>query len=312
MCKIFYKIDGIDGYLVKVGMKYFEKHKIYKVLELTGIAKNEEEFYDFEKEFINEKVIEDIKEISLKLVNRLNVPKSVNLFLIVDFFNHVHVKTIEVINSTDINTLGSFHICDPTKLNYAELMFEVVKQTDQENWDYFSEENTQIATEFLDYGQYSRVIYKTVQGKDIAIAYIQLRLLKQQSPQLLYKDLYHLAGLNGKDLWEKSTNSSRDLPVYVDVIAIKKEYQNQREVLKLVPEALSEILDDIDVSIQDVANGKIFAVGVTNGGRKMCNMLKMNKCSEVERVESGIPHTRTLYYSERNEFKKILKSIMKK
>ena len=312
MCEIFYEIDGINGYLVKVSFKYIEKQRIYKLLEVTGIAKGEEGFYDFVKEFDNKKVVENVKQIAFNLVNCMTEEGDVNIYLIVDFFNQIHFKKVEKVNSKKVDRSSRFKIVDPTQINYAELMLDVVNQTDKENWDYFSEDNSQIANEFLEYGKFSRVITKKANGEEIAVAYVQIRLLKEQAPQLLYKDFYHLAGLDGVNLWEKSRNSSRDLPVYIDVIAIKKEYQNQLDLLKLVPQALNEIVEDIDVSIQDVAAGKIFAVGVTKQGRKMCNLLKMNKCSEVERIESGISHTRTLYYSERNAFKNNLKSITKK
>ena len=84
-------------------------------------------------------------------------------------------------------------------MNYAALMLEVVNKTDQENWDYFNEENTQIVTEFLDYGKFSRVITARENEIERPIAYIQLRLLKQQAPQLLYKALCHFAGLDGDE-----------------------------------------------------------------------------------------------------------------
>ncbi|MDG4982858.1 hypothetical protein OGZ51_01670 [Lactococcus lactis] len=312
MCKIFYEIDGYNGYLVKASFKYIEKQKIYKLLGVTGIAKDEEEFYDFEKEYHDKKVVENVKHLAFNLANCVTGGVDVNVYLIVDFFNQIHFSKVETVESKNVDGSNRFKIVESTQINYAELMLDVVNQTDKENWDYFSEDNSQVANEFLDYGKFSRVITKNENGREIAVAYVQVRLLKEQAPQLLYNDFYHLAGLDGVNLWEKSKNSSRDLPVYIDVIAIKKEYQNQLDLLKLVPQALNEIVEDIDVSIQDIATGKIFAVGVTKQGRKMCNLLKMDKCSEVERIESGITHTRTLYYSERNTFKNNLESIMKK
>ncbi|QDK70766.1 hypothetical protein [Lactococcus protaetiae] len=311
MCEIFYEIDGINGYLVKASFKYIESQRIYKLLELTGISKDEE-FYDFIKEFDNKKVVENVKQVAFNLVNCMTGGGDVNIYLIVDFFNQIHFKKVEKVNSKKVDPSSRFKIVELTQINYAELMLDVVNQTDQENWDYFSEDDGQLANEFLDYGKFSRVITKNEYGKEIAVGYVQVRLLKEQAPQLLYKDFYHLAGLGGINLWEKSKNSSRDLPIYIDVIAIKKQYQNQLDLLKLVPQALSEIVEDIDLTIPDIAFGKVFAVGVTKQGRKMCNLLKMDKCSEVERVESGITHIRTLYCSERSTFKNNLKSITKK
>ena len=208
------------------------------------------------------------------------------------------------------NNNNIFQIIAPTALNYAEFMLDVVNQTDQENWDYFSEDNVQLATEFLDYGAFSRVITVAENSKKVAVAYIQVRLLKEQSPQLLYKDLYHLAGLDGIDLWEKSKYSFKDLPIYVDVIAVKKEYQNHLELVGLIPRALLAIIEDIDDNISDKAKGAIFAVGVTKQGRKMCQMLKMGKCSEVERTEDGHSHIRTLYQSNRADFENNLNKVV--
>jgi hypothetical protein len=203
----------------------------------------------------------------------------------------------------------TYQIVEPVAINYAELMLDVVNQTDQENWSYFSEDNTQLATDFLDYGAFSRVIISSENGNDTAVAYIQLRLLKKQSPQLLYKDLYHLAGLDGIDLWEKSKYSREDLPIYIDVIAVKKEYQNHLELVKLIPIALFGIIKEINESISGSAKGTVFAVGVTEQGRKMCQMLKMGKCSEVNRIEDGQSHVRTLYQSNRADFEAILNKL---
>lgn len=313
MSDIFYELDGIKGkgYLVKACFKYIENREEYKLLELTGIAKDGVEAYDFAKYFDNKNVVENVKQMAFNLAYCVTEVGDVNIYLIVDFCNKIHFRKAEKVNSKKIDRLSRFKIIEPTKLDYAELMIEVVNQTDKENWDYFSEGNSQIANEFLDYGKFSRIITKNENGKEIPVGYVQLRVLKELSPQLLYKDLYHLAGLDGVNLWEKNENSSRDLPVYVDVIAIKKEYQNQLDLLRLIPQALSEIIDSIDSTIPPTASGKIYAVGVTEQGRKMCQMLKMEEISEVERVESDIIHVRTLYSSEREDFKTRLNLLMK-
>lgn len=191
-----------------------------------------------------------------------------------------------------------YNILSPDKaLNYAELLMDVVSKTDQENWDYFSEDALVLAKDFLEYGYFSRVItvHNNETNDDIAIGYVQLRILKKTAPQLLYKDLYHTAGLSGMDLWEKSDNLKTGMPVYVDVIAIKKSYQNNLKVLTLVAKALQELFTEI--GSLSASTFDIYAVGVTDAGCKMCKLMKMTPVSTKLRREGANEHVRVLYKS---------------
>ncbi|USI66498.1 MULTISPECIES: hypothetical protein [Lactococcus] len=204
-------------------------------------------------------------------------------------------------------TQTSYSIASPAeRIDYAELLFDVTRQTDEENWEYFREEEYIQARDFLNYGYYSRVIMARAPGEKhgVPVGYIQVRILKAAAPQLLYKDFYHKAGLSSVDLWEKCEHLKEGSPVYIDVIAVKRKYQNNKAILNLIHQAMVDILRDIFLIEKSSFN--IFAVGVTNKGRKMCQLLGMEKLSEVERGEGINLHTRTLFSSNINSFEKQL------
>ncbi|MGY3712045.1 hypothetical protein [Lactococcus petauri] len=204
-------------------------------------------------------------------------------------------------------TQTSYSIASPAEcIDYAELLFDVARQTDEENWEYFREEEYIHARDFLNYGYYSRIIMARAPGEKhgVPVGYIQVRILKAAAPQLLYKDFYHKVGLSSVDLWEKCDHFKEGSPVYIDVIAVKRKYQNNKAILNLIHQATVDILRDIFLIEKDSFN--IFAVGVTNKGRKMCQLLGMEKLSEVERGEGLNLHTRTLFRSNINTFEKQL------
>ena len=195
-------------------------------------------------------------------------------------------------------------------INYAELLLNVVSQTDQENWDYFSEDSSALAKDFLEYGYFSRVLMVRSPETlvESPVGYVQLRVLKETAPQLLYKDLYHYAGLDGIDLWEQPKYLKAGMPIYVDVIALKQEYQHNNEILKLVPQALQDMFTEIEKITDE--EFEIYAVGVTDEGRKMCQMLKMEQLSEAQRTEDNITHTRTLFKSSYFELDEYLNKML--
>lgn len=197
----------------------------------------------------------------------------------------------------------SYSIASPGEcIDYAELLFDIARQTDEENWEYFREEEYIHARDFLNYGYYSRIIMARAPSEmhGVPVGYIQVRILKAAAPQLLYKDFYHKVGLSSVDLWEKCDHLKEGSPVYIDVIAVKRKYQNNKAILNLIHQATVDILRDIFLIEKDSFN--IFAVGVTNKGRKMCQLLGMEKLSEVERGEGLNLHTRTLFRSNINTF----------
>lgn len=198
------------------------------------------------------------------------------------------------------------------RIDFAELLFDVASQTDEENWDYFREDEYTHARDFLNYGYYSRVIMAKAPGEkqSAPVGYIQVRVLKEAAPQLLYKDFYHKAGLSSVDLWEKCDRLKEGSPVYIDVIAIKKEYQNNKAILNLICQAMMDIL--WDMFLIEKGPYDIFAVGVTDKGRKMCHLLGMEKLSEVERGKGLNLHTRTLFRSDVNSFEKHLVKLRPK
>lgn len=204
-------------------------------------------------------------------------------------------------------TKTSYSIASPEdRIDFAELLFDIANQTDEENWDYFKENEYTHARDFLNYGYYSRVIMAKAPGEkqSVPVGYIQVRILKEAAPQLLYKDFYHKACLSSDDLWEKCDHLKEGSPVYIDVIAIKREYQNNKAILNLICQAMIDILRNI--FLIEKVSFNIFAVGVTDKGRKMCQLLGMEKLSEVERGEDLNLHTRTLFRLDINSFEKQL------
>ncbi|GAB2022846.1 hypothetical protein RyT2_19200 [Pseudolactococcus yaeyamensis] len=193
-------------------------------------------------------------------------------------------------------TKNECYIIDFESLDYAKFMFDVVNQTDQENWDYFSSSPNEMARDFLQYGHLSRVIVEkdAVTGEKSAAAYIQVRILKPTAATLLYEDLYHQVGLNFSDLQEATDSRNEHHSIYIDVIAIKKHYQNRLEILKLIPQALKDIFEVNDLHRVST----IFAVGVTDRGRKMCQKMGLYERSEVWRGNDDNRHKRTLFSQE--------------
>lgn len=202
--------------------------------------------------------------------------------------------------------------------SYAELLMNVVTATDDENWSYFSDVKKDLALDFLQNGNLSRVIVRdrTIgQGRfeDVQtepVAYVQCRLLKPNASHLLVNDIYSKLGLHGSDLWlQDIKNVSNDTPFYIDVVAVKKEYQNNRKILQKVIRAIDDI-----VSCLPEKPTKAYAVGVTELGRKMCEMFSGSSSkyysSRVSTAERTLEnkhgeletHTRALYEFKMDSF----------
>lgn len=314
-----------------------EKHEIFIEQSLSHEDKRKNalsyKYYDFEEEIDCPSLIKDLKEfVSNYDFKRIEMKKkAIILEFTVDFKMNFYFKGsyLEKENyydsaryAYDVKILGKkqrtiypniakYFVTSPKeRINYAELLINVVNQTDSENWAYFSEALSVLAKSFLDYGYFSRVLMMRDYENDVEIpvGYVQLRILKNTAPQLLYKDFYHHAGLDSTDLWEKNNQLKAGSPIYVDVIAVKQEYQSKLNILKLVPKAIKDIIDEINNITEEPFD--IFAVGVTNKGRKMCQMLRMNQLSEVIRMEDNVKHTRTLFVSDYSNFKKRLEKLI--
>gem|GEM_PF-4275062 len=207
----------------------------------------------------------------------------------------------------------SYFVALPSeRIDYAALLLGVVKQTDHENWAYFGEESSALAKDFLDYGYFSRLLMAKHPEtfEEIPAGYVQLRILKKTAPQLLFNDFYHHAGLEGMDLWKKTSQLTPGLPVYIDVVAVKQDYQKNNRLLKLVPEAIQDAIEEITERTKSTFD--IYAVGVTDGSRKMCRMLGMTQLSEVTRNEADLTHIRTLFHSNALRYKEGLKKMIHK
>ncbi|USI65385.1 hypothetical protein QR692_10355 [Lactococcus petauri] len=185
---------------------------------------------------------------------------------------------------------------------YAELLLDVVSQTDKENWAYFSEDTATLAKDFLYYGDFSRVLmFKDPErNSETPVGYVQVRVLKNTTPNLLYKDIYHQVGLKGCELWEENAQLKAGSPLYVDVIAVKQEFQHNRNILKLIPGAMKDIIAEIHNTTHSPFD--IYGVGVTAEGRKMCRMLGMQQVSEVVRTDCQSGQARTLFRAEYHDF----------
>jgi hypothetical protein len=316
-----------------------EKHEIFIKPTLSQVDKEKNalnyKYYDFEEEIDCPKLIKELKEfVSSYDFKKFKIKnKAVILEFTVDFKMNFYFKGFYSEGKNyydsarydyDVKNLGKNHktiypniakyfvTCPKERINYAELLVDVVNKTDNENWAYFSEELSVLAKDFLDYGYFSRVLmmrdYKN--NIEIPVGYVQLRVLKNTAPQLLYKDFYHQADLGSTDLWEEHNQLKAGSPIYVDVIAVKQEYQSKLSILKLVPKAIKDIIEEINKITEEPFD--IYAVGVTNEGRKMCQMLGMDRLSEIVRMEGKNAHTRTLFSSEYLDFTRRLEKILSK
>ncbi len=311
------KIRGIYG--IQNGNKIFYEDSLsYGEKRKTS---SNYKYYDFEQEIDSPQLIESMKKFALEydFSSVSDEGEAIILEFVVDFKEEFYFKGLYMESEINFNSarseFGKYFVTTPKQsFEYVELLLDVVSQTDEENWDYFSEDLLNLTKDFLEYGYYSRVLmirqHKDNKTISVPVGYIQVRLLKDTAPNLLYKDLYNKAGLSGVDLWEKANHIREGNPIYIDVIAIKKKYQNNRNILKMVPEALQSIISEIKETV--VQPFDIYAVGVTDEGRKMCRALKMLQISDVVRRKGEISHTRTLFKSNLGDFEKNLNKIMRK
>jgi hypothetical protein len=284
------------------------------------------DYYDFENEIENPLLIKDMKKFAEEYGFRgaLTKDKAIILEFVVDFRRNFYFKGSYVEGEIYYNSaryarnkmlLGKEHIIEHSKntdsyfvvsptdrIDYAELLLDVVSQTDKENWAYFSEDTATLAKDFLYYGDFSRVLmFKDPErNSETPVGYVQVRVLKNTTPNLLYKDIYHQVGLKGCELWEENAQLKAGSPLYVDVIAVKQEFQHNRNILKLIPGAMKDIIAEIHNTTHSPFD--IYGVGVTAEGRKMCRMLGMQQVSEVVRTDCQSGQARTLFRAEYHDF----------
>lgn len=189
-----------------------------------------------------------------------------------------------------------------TQTNIFEDLLEVVQQTDKENWSWFTEEDSKgLAIDFLDFGNFSKVIYLDKNP----IAFIQLYLLKPNAPTLLKNDTYKKLGLSledlkAKDYFEHSIKDFSKFHLYVNVVAVKQEYKGSIKLLFSLLEAIEQIIQE---NFEHKERPEyIFATGVSSAGNKMCRLAGMEELSvsECEYVFNNqhIKHKRTLYFTD--------------
>lgn len=306
-----------------------EKHEIFLEHALSHDDKKQNilnyRYYDFEEEIDCPGLIKALKYFVSNYDFKHAETKEVSTILefTVDFKNNYYFKGTYQEGENDYDsaryhcervTLGKKNMLKASEnlkyfiqgpngyINYAEILFDVVNQTDHENWQYFSEESSALAKDFLDYGYFSRVLMMRDRNKNkvLPVGYVQVRVLKKTAPQLLYKDLYHQVGLKGCELWEENAQLKAGSPLYVDVIAVKQEFQQNRNILKLIPGAMKDIIAEIHNTTHSPFD--IYGVGVTAEGRKMCRMLGMQQVSEVVRTDCQSGQARTLFRAEYHDF----------
>ncbi|WP_321383013.1 hypothetical protein [uncultured Enterococcus sp.] len=155
----------------------------------------------------------------------------------------------------------------------------VVQKTDGENWAFFGEENaTDFTLNFIKHGDLSRLIYVD----EVPAAYVECFLIKSSNLTLLQDDYYHTLGLSSADFKESYSSNQADYSnysLYVNVVAVVREYQNSIRMLRELISAIQDILFNNFVKRPEF----ISAVAVSKEGEKMCESLGFQKISESQR-----------------------------
>lgn len=192
---------------------------------------------------------------------------------------------------------------------YVKDIYSVVKKTDKENWSFFSEEKEKdFAVDFLDYGELTRLIYVN----NRPVAYISCYLLKPHADILLQQDYYHEIGLSLQDLriaYNGQNEIYHDNSLYINVIAICERYQGSVELLKAVALALKDILAH-NFFVYKLPK-KVYTVGVTENGSRMCQFFNFNLESVAERKYGETINKRMLYKLETEFLIEKLSKILK-
>lgn len=205
--------------------------------------------------------------------------------------------------------------------SYFEKFKEIVKITDAENWEYYSENEREMTLSFLHNGSLSRIVDscedfgdgRASGTKHEPVAYVQMKVLNPLAVPLLEDDRYHDLGMSSKDLFLKSSEITKDTPLYVDVVAVKEEYKNKLQLLFQLALAVKEIIDSIDVMPNEV-----YAVGVTEEGRHLCKLfggrepITTTKRSEINGEGNTCTHERALYEMNSDFLTKKLDKLAKR
>ncbi|OTN84032.1 hypothetical protein A5819_003582 [Enterococcus sp. 7E2_DIV0204] len=196
--------------------------------------------------------------------------------------------------------------------HFLKDVYKVVRKTDKENWSYFPEENEkEFALDFLNYGDLTRLVYVN----NYPVAYVNCYLLKPNAHILLKDDHYHSVGLSLSDLrvtYDGVNKSYRRNSLYINVVAIVKEYQGSIDILKAIADALYDIIR-FDLFYSTTSNSypeNVYAVAITRNGARMCDYFDFVQKGKSTRVIDGIENERNLYKGNMDLVVKKLEKIL--
>lgn len=204
------------------------------------------------------------------------------------------------------------------KMSYLDNLIDVVRCTDKENWERFSETEKEIALEFLKSGDLTRVIVLIDYEKktSIPVAYVQLSVLKKRAESLLVNDLFHKLSIPFEDLFLPSSEIDNETSFYINVVAIKQSHQGSLKLIAKLAEAIEHIIQSTSPTPQ-----AIYAVGVTDSGNRMCELMcsdrRYNYLGAVVRTNEGLTntdseHKRAVYRYSTFEFLNNLQKFLPK
>lgn len=177
--------------------------------------------------------------------------------------------------------------------NYLKTLHALQQCVDSENWEHFGVET------FEEFGKrmfsnlgtlsLSRMLFQ----ENNPIGYIECFLIKKEAYAFLYEDNYKEFNLDITDfVVDYSENKDlSDCALYVNVVAIKKEYQGSPYALSKLSSAMLEIYKQ--VKSQNLID--VLAVAVTENGTRMCELTGMTKKSSHFREMGENSHERILY-----------------
>jgi hypothetical protein len=200
-------------------------------------------------------------------------------------------------------------------MNYLDMLTNIIQTTELENWAYFLEDDRAIALNFLREGLLSRVLSVSIDQSSTTtpIGYIQLQVQRPGAQFLLAGDKYHDLGISSSELYLGFDEVKEGTPLYISVVAVKKEFQNHLSILFKLIECVEEIVQQLPILPSD-----IYATAVTKDGQRMCQLFSEHKepLSSTTRVVcfEGIEyeHSRTLYQFESKSFLEKVQRIKRK
>ncbi len=201
---------------------------------------------------------------------------------------------------------------------YLDLLLDVIRTTDSENWDYFAISDKELALSFLEYASLSRVIVNREDDHAIPLAYVALTTLRPEAPFLLKNDFYSTLSIPFESLLEPLNRITKESALYIDVISIKENYQGRPVVMKAIVEALYDIINELDIN--NLLPKFTYAVAVTPGGNKMCKLIATGESKDgISSVNREVVNDdkvvaisdRTLYEFKTEELLEKLKRLIK-